>query len=68
MSKSKTTSGIQKGRNGFFSLTVTTQDGKTTVYRDLTKQPEGLRQLSDAINAGDVAEIHLEDLLEDLLD
>lgn len=58
---------IKISENRMYSVVVSDEDGKTTVYKELSSDEEAIRRFVDAINRGDVSQVHIDEMIEDII-
>ena len=60
-----TASSVRTGKG--YGLAVELPDGRTLLYSDISRKGELVEEISDKINRGNVSEIHVDDVIEDIL-
>ena len=64
---SHVTSRVVKTRDGY-GLFIIRQDGKSKTYPDISRDLKALCAFSDKINDGHVSPLHIDDIIEDMLE
>lgn len=58
---------IKISKNRMYSVEVSDEAGKTTVYKEISSDKKIIQRFVDAINRGDVSPLHINEMIEDII-
>lgn len=61
------TAEIMISKNGFFGIAIRTNNIGVRMYEDVTRDIASLEKLAKLINAGQVSQIHIDELIDDII-
>lgn len=66
--KNKTTSAeLLLNENGFYDIVIRTGDTSEKIYTEVSRDREIVEKLTSFINKGEISDIHLLEILEDII-